>query len=235
MTLADCIALGSTRYKAHVWNGEKIETPGKEPQTMGCFGAAVKQEILLCTMMYGTEHKRERRKAIGELIRSHDRKPELSTVQFSVLVWNRLRYEYTEVIRDGDRAMIRLLPNGSSRDAFVSLALSPFENSRKRLWRWPDVFSFTSPSGMWKGRILPDVEEHKEFARISGSASLRSAPPVVDTSTNIPDAGKRRKKTKKEKERTAPLRAALPMQFLLWLARTPLILGVPIGGEITIG
>ena len=134
-------------------------------------------------------------------------------------------YEYTGVIREGARAMVRLLPDGASRDAFVLLALSPFKNSRKRLWRWPDVFSFTPHIGMWGESIVPAVEEQLEFARIGGSASLRSAPPIVGTSTNIHDAGKRNKKTKKEKEGTAPLRAALPMQFPPLLARTPLIPG----------
>lgn len=62
-----------------------------------------------------------------------------------------MRYEYTEAVREGVRTILRLAPGGAARDAFASLALTPYRDSGKRLRRWPTVFSFSSPSGIWRG------------------------------------------------------------------------------------
>ena len=88
--------------------------------------------------------------------------------------------------------MIRILPEGATREAFAALAMSPYRNSSKRLWRWPNVFSFSAANGMWKGRILPEVEEHLEATRIQGSAHLRTHSFLFENPTDNPDTGKRR-------------------------------------------
>ena len=82
--------------------------------------------------------------------------------------------------------MIRMLPEGANRDAFVSLALSPCRHSGGRIWRWPNVFSSKSSNGMWQGRILPELEEQLESSRISGSASLRNPPNLPPDSSEQP-------------------------------------------------
>merc|ERR1712112_331320 len=105
----------------------------------------------------------------------HEKKPELFTVSFLVTCWNRLRFEYTESVREGVRTLLRMLPDGASRDAFIALALAPHKTTRKRIWRWPNIFSFGSRSGLWRGRILPELEEQLESARITGSMRLRTA------------------------------------------------------------
>ena len=112
ITLADCIAMDSIRYRAHRWDGEKTEAAGKEPQTMNCFANAAKQRICLFGLLYGQEHVSERKRALKKLIWFHDQLPELFTVAFLVTAWNRFRYEYTEAIREGVHTLIRLLPEG---------------------------------------------------------------------------------------------------------------------------
>ena len=134
VTLGDCIAMDASRYRAHRWDGEKIEPANKEPQTMACFVGAVKQQIKLYCLLFGEEHKRERKKALKHLIWLHDQKPELFTVAFLVESWNRICYEYTEAVREGVRVILRALPEGCTRDAFTAYALSPYRNSTKRMW-----------------------------------------------------------------------------------------------------
>ena len=140
-------------------------------------------------MLYGAEHKRERWKALRELDLFRDRNPELLTVQFLVVCWGRMRYEYTETIREGVRTMIRVLPGGANRDAFASLALSPFNKTRQRLWRWKGVFPPTSAIGMRRGRILPELAEQLESDRINGSASLRTGPQIGEPPTILVGRG----------------------------------------------
>ena len=124
-------------------------------------------------------------------------------MSFLVGAWNRLCYEYTEAVREGVRTLIRLLPEGATRDSFVALALSPHRGSGKRLWRWPNVFSFSASSGYWRGRLLPEIEEQLETARIMGSSQLRSHTiPVNDPGTALPKETNRRNRKKKEKPRT---------------------------------
>ena len=82
--------------------------------------------------------------------------------------WNRLWFEYGEAIREGVRSLMRILPEGANREAMISLALSPYGKHGKRVWRWPDVFSFTSKRGMRLGRLLPETEEKLELTRIGG-------------------------------------------------------------------
>ena len=97
---------------------------------------------------------------------------------------------------------MRMLPDGASREAFTSLALSPHKSTNKRIWRWPNTFSFSSPSVLWKGRILPELEEQLESARIAGSSYLRTHPPANDdVDPGGGGKGKAGKRKKKEKER----------------------------------
>ena len=199
ITLADCFALDSQKYRAYKWDGEKLESPNKEPHTMSCFISSAKQQITLFCMLYGWEHKKERKDALKRYERLHERKPDLFTVAFLVECWNRTWFEYTECIREGVRTLIRMSPEGTSRDAFIRLALSPHRKTGTRVWRWPNVFSFTSSSGAWKGRILPEIEEQLEAARINGSALLRHTP----TTGDHPGAGGEQPKGLSKKEKAA--------------------------------
>ena len=132
VTLGDCIAMDASRYRPHRWDGEKIEPANKEPQTMACFIGAAKHQIKLFCLLYGEEHKRERKKALKHLIWLRDQKPELPTVTFLVESWNRICYEYTEAVREGVRVILRALTEGGTRDSFSPYALSPYRNSTKR-------------------------------------------------------------------------------------------------------
>ena len=76
-TLGDCIAMDASRYRSHRWGGEKIEPSNKEPQTMACFVGAVKQQIKLFCLLYGEEHKCERKKALKHLAWLHGQKPRI--------------------------------------------------------------------------------------------------------------------------------------------------------------
>ena len=203
ITIADCIAIDSTRYRAHRWDGEKIEPAGKEPHTTTCFANAVKKHIRLFSLLYGNEHARERKRALEKLMWPHDQKHELFAVSLLVISWNRIRYEYIDAIRGGVRAMIRLLPEGATRGSFVSFALSPYRDSGKRLWRRPNVFSLTASNGMWWGRISPEVGEQLGTSRILGSTRLRAAPPfggAPSLSNDLKDTGN--KKNKNDRTRT---------------------------------
>ena len=121
-----------------------------------------------------------------------------SLLHFLVESWNRICYEYTEAVREGVRVILRALPEGCTRDAFTAYALSPYRNSTKRMWRWPNVFSFTAKDGMWIGRILPEVEEQLETTRIAGSTHLRTTPSLGDI---LGQQDPLKKKSKKERER----------------------------------
>ena len=68
-----------------------------------------------------------------------------------VRTWNRMWAEYGEAVREGIRALLRILPEGEGRDALITLALRPYKGSKSRIWRWPDVFSFTSSRCFWLG------------------------------------------------------------------------------------
>ena len=168
VTLADCFPLDSVRYKGYTWDGSKLEAKGKEPHTLGYFLAAAKQQVRLFPLLYGEERKGERLLALKYLKKFHEEKPELYTVHYVVEAWNRLWFEYGESVRGGIRSLMRILPEGANREALVSLALSPYGKHGKRVWRWPDVFSFSSKRGMWFGKLLPETEEKLEMSRIGG-------------------------------------------------------------------
>ena len=190
--LADCIALDIARYKSYAWGGAEIETPKREPETTTCPISPANQNILLFAILYGVEHKREMRQDLEKLIWRRERKPALFTAHFPVVRWNRLCYEYTETVREGVRTMIRLLPDGANRAAFVFSALSPFKNSRKRLWRRPDVLPFSPSSGMRRGSILPEIDERLESDRTNGSAFLRPAPHIGESTPILAGQGEKR-------------------------------------------
>ena len=100
---------------------------------------------------------------------------------------------------------MRILPDGSTREAFAAIAMSPYRNSSKRLWRWPNVFSFSAANGMWKGRILPEVEEHLEATRIQGSAHLRTHSFLFENTGDAPvgdTKGKNRRKNRQGRTET---------------------------------
>ena len=153
ITLGDCFALGSAKYKNTRCDGEKLETPGKDPHTMACFISSAKQQIRLSCVICGTEHAGGRKRALETLNDFHEKNPELPTVSFILTCWNSMRREYTDAIREGVTALIRHLPDGANRDAFISLSLSPHKSNNHRLRRRPSAFSFSSRSGVRKRRI----------------------------------------------------------------------------------
>ena len=156
------------------------------------------------SLLYGKEHSKERKHALGKLVWFHDQRPELPTVNFLVDAWNRACYEYTETVREGVRTLLRLLPDGATRDSFVALALGPYRGASKRLWRWPNVFSFSASTGMWRGRLLPEVEERLESSRILGSSQLRPSTFLGDTpvvsSLTTESAAERKRRLRKQKQ-----------------------------------
>ena len=209
VTHGDCVALDAQKYKAYKWDGAKIEPPNKEPHALACFISSAKQQITLYCMLYGWEHKDERRGALKQLDQFQERKPDLPTVPFLVSRWGRLRYEYTESIREGVRTLIMMLPKGAGRDALVMLALSPRKKTNKRARRRSNVFSFEAKSGMWRGRILPELEDQLESSRISGSAQMRN-PPAVGGNPVHPIRNNERAKKERRSHTGGPPRALDP-------------------------
>ena len=53
ITLSDCFPLDGAKYRAHKWDGEKVEPAGQEPHTLSYFVSAVKQKIRLFFLLYG--------------------------------------------------------------------------------------------------------------------------------------------------------------------------------------
>ena len=101
-------------------------------------GAAKKRVRLFCLLAGGGDQG-ERKRPLEKSISPHGQKPDLLTVPH-VVSRNSMRYEYTDAVTEGVRDAIRIAPGETEREAFSSLALSPYRNSGKRLWRRPDVF-----------------------------------------------------------------------------------------------
>ena len=180
ITLADCFAVDAVKYRAGTWDGTRLEEKKSEPHTMSCFISSAKQQIKLFCLLYGEEHREERKNALKKFQKLHEEKPDLFTVAFLVKTWNRMWAEFGEAVREGVRALLRILPEGANREALITLALSPYKRSSKRIWRWPDVFNFESSRGMWCGRILPELEEDLEQSRIKGTRqTLNNADPLI--------------------------------------------------------
>ena len=146
---------------------------------MSFFLPSAKLQIILFSTLYGSEQSDESNKAIGELIWFRDKRPGLPAVSFLAGRRNRICYEYTEAERAGVRPTMRMLPGWANRDTMESLSHSPYRHSRKRLWRWPNVFSVSAANGMWMGRILPELYGQQESSRISGSSSLRATNTII--------------------------------------------------------
>ena len=115
---------------------------------MAFFVSSAKQNIIVFGMLFGMAHSRERKRALKNLIWFHYQKPELFTANCLLGRWSKLRYEYTDAAREGVRNMIRMLPDGSNRGTFATLALGPCHNSKKSIRRWHNVFAFSAPDGM---------------------------------------------------------------------------------------
>ena len=189
---------------------EQIGTKRKGTTHLGLLSGRCETTDEIFAILYGEEHKHERLVAIKYLKKFHGEKPELYTVSYAVEAWNRLWFEYGEAVRGGIRSLMRIPPEGASREALVSLALSPYGKSGKRVWRWPDVFSFTSRRGMWLGRLLPETEEKLELSRIGGVGFGRTggsvnnllqqgAPDVVQKPSTRTVTKEDKKKKKKRK------------------------------------
>ena len=147
ITIADCFSSEAVKYRTGTWDGSKLEEKKSEPHTMSCFISSEKQEAKLFCLLYGSEHKKGRTSALKHFEESHGEKPGLFTVTLLVEIWNRTWAEYGEAVREGIRALLRILPEGAGRDALVTLALSPYKGSRRRIWRRPNVFSFPPSRG----------------------------------------------------------------------------------------
>ena len=133
ITLSDCFALDHAKYRAQKWYGGKLESAGKEPHAFSRFAPSAKKQIRLFFLLYGDERAAERKTALRKLRKLHEGKPELFTVPFIAQRWDRLCFEYSEVIREGVRTLIRMLPEGANRDAFIALALSPYKKTGRRM------------------------------------------------------------------------------------------------------
>ena len=193
VALADCFPLDAAKYRAGTCGGAKMEEKKSDPHTMSCFVSSAKQEIKLFCLLYGEEHKRERKAALRQFKQLREEKPDLFTANMLVRTWNRMWAEYGESVREGIRALLRILPEGAGRGALITLALSPYKGSKRRIWRWPNVFSFTSSRGFWLGRVLPEVEEDLEQTRIRGTkptlpgGEVASVPPVLNRRERRPN------------------------------------------------
>ena len=117
------------------------------------------------------------------------------------------------------------------------LAINPCRSSGERIWRRSDVFSFSSPNGMWEGRILPESEEQLESSRITGSDALRNAPALAPPSSDQPlpptkDGENRKRRRKRNGTDTQlvgnnypPLNRTGRQQQLLMMVEMPILWG----------
>ena len=192
---------------------------------------------LFC-LLYGEEHREERSNALKHLRKFHDEKPELPTVHFIVEAWDRMWFGYSEAVRGGIRSLLRILPDGSNKEALVSLALSPYGKTGKRVWRWPDVFSFRSRRGMRIGRLLPELGEKLELSRITGagfnhtggSGGLNTVSNVV-VETNIKGNGKNNRKGKGNRKSNTRTGGNTTEEKVIDEKTIPVPIQQPVGGE----
>ena len=91
-----------------------------------------------------------------------------------------LRYAYSDVVREGVRTPISMLPDGGSIEAFDISALSTYKNAIKRVWRWPNVFDLKARRGFRRGGILLELEEQLDTSRILGPSQFRVDVPHAD-------------------------------------------------------
>ena len=154
------------------------ESHNKAPRAPSSCISSAGQKIILFCMLYGWGNKDERRTARKQLAGYHGHKPDLFTVSPLVTCRDRLLYEYAESVREGAMALIRMLPGCADRDALVMFALSPHRYSSRRVWRWPNAFSSKSRSGIWRGRISPELEDQLASSGIAGSAHSRPIVPA---------------------------------------------------------
>ena len=190
VALSDCNAIDPTRYKSYCWGVGEIESTGKDPQAMEFFISSANRHIRPFSLIFGPSNRHDRRKAPNQLIWFRNPKPELINVAFLVGHRDRLCYEYTESARRWVRETIRILHEGANRDFFATLQRIPFEHNSKQLRRWPNVFSFSAPNGVWGWRIFPEISEKLEFRRINGSGQLRAFNQVADV-PRLPSDGKK--------------------------------------------
>ena len=192
ITPSDSFASGAVKYKDGTCDGAKLADKKSEPRTMSCFVTSAEQQIKLFHHLYGNGRKKGRIGTIMKFVKLREAKPVLFAVNFIVSTWNRIRAEFGDAVREGVRALLRVIPEGANSDALATLALSPQKRSQHRIWRWPNVISFSSSLGMWQCRILPELEGDSDHARIRSAkmgemaSDIHILPPIENRRNRRP-------------------------------------------------
>ena len=156
--LGDCTPYSLDAYESFVADNKKIEPHGKTPLTIDRFTRCAKQHIEIFCLLYGKEHKKERRDALEIMIELHESQPDLFTVSFLCQTWEAMTYAYLAEIKDGTRRMIRMLPDVVKKTDLRRKALSPGPSGRV-LWEYPTTWFMTHPAGYWQASVKPKLEE----------------------------------------------------------------------------
>ena len=125
---------------------KKLEPHGKAPLTIDRFTRCAKQHVELFALLYGTEHRKERHEALNVMVELHESQPDLVTIAFLCQAWEAMSYTYLAEIKDGNRRMIRMLPDVVKKTDLRRRALSPGPTGRT-LWEYPTTWLMTHPTG----------------------------------------------------------------------------------------
>ena len=147
--LGDCTPHTLGAYEAFVTDGKRSEPHGKIPLTVDRYTRCAKKHIELFCLLYGKEHRKERREALEIMIELHETQPDLFTIAFLCQTWVAMSYSYIAEIRDGARRMIRMLPDVVKKTDLRRKALSPGPSGRV-LWGYPTTWLMSHPTGYWQ-------------------------------------------------------------------------------------
>ena len=156
--LGDCTPFTLDSYESFVADGRKMEPRGKTPLTIDRLTRCAKQHIEIFCLIYGKEHRRERKDALEVMIELHESQPDLFAISFLCQAWGAMTYAYLAEIKDGTRRMIRMLPDVVKKTDLRRKALSPGPSGRA-LWEYPTTWLMTHPTGYWQSSVKTKLEE----------------------------------------------------------------------------
>ena len=101
--LGDCTPSTLYLYESYVSESKKIEARGKAPLAIDRFTRCARPHTELFCLMYGKEHRKERRDTLETMIEIHESQPDLFTIAFLCHAWGAMAYAYISEIKDGTR------------------------------------------------------------------------------------------------------------------------------------
>ena len=137
---------------------KKLELHGEQPETMGQFLPCAHQHFGIWRLLFGNEHREERTHAMHTLELLREAHPDLFAIQIIVSEWGGMALRYIAYVKEGDRKMVRMLPETVRNGGFRRKALTPTADGRSR-WGYPSIFLMDSATGFWQSIAVPRLEE----------------------------------------------------------------------------